>query len=206
METITVDHCVLVKLIDKDKSERQRLMAQASAELLDYCLANEIQIFMSSRVENWDAATMTDQADHDRLAVLVTKYKIKETSAGFRLGDLPVAQTGKSSLIGPRGTIFGGIDMLVDHPSACPKTQAFISVFGEDPIDRPASNTGRKLPNWIGDYDSLKGHYIAGYGIFVTLDTNVPCFDASSRERAFVELDLLIKSPEEALYLLRTRA
>ncbi|QXH77460.1 hypothetical protein [Pseudomonas salmasensis] len=96
METITVDHCVLVKLIDKDKSERQRLMAQASAELLDYCLANEIQIFMSSRVENWDAATMTDQADHDRLAALVTKYKIKETSAGFRLGDLPDAQTGKS--------------------------------------------------------------------------------------------------------------
>lgn len=206
MNTITVDHCIWVRLIDKDKSEAKGKAAQASEQLMDYCLENGVTIYFSTRVWNWDAVTMSDKADHHRLEALISQYKAQQTSAGFRLGEFADPRTGKPSLIGPRGSSFGDMDMLTDHPSVCPKTLAFKSVFGEDPIDRHPDAMGSKLPNWIGDYDALKGHYLAGHGIFVTLDASVPCFDPAHRQKAYESLGLLIQSPEDALTFLRQSA
>lgn len=203
MKSITVDHCVWVRLIDKDKSEDKRKAAQASEQLMNYCLDNEVAIYLSTRVKNWDAVEMSDEADHERLEALILKYNAQEISAGFRLGEVTDPLTYKPSLIGSRGTGFHSKDMLTDHPSVCPKTLAFKSVFGDDPIDRHPDAMGRKLPNWIGDYDALKGHYLAGHGIFVTQDVSIPCFDLKSRQKADEKLGLLIKSPEEALIFLR---
>lgn len=199
MKSITVDHCVWVKLLDEHKGEARRQSAEVPKMLLDYCLQKDITIYMSTRVWNWDAVMMSSQADHERLAELVSEYRVQETPTGFRLGDSPAGD----SIFGHRGSIFGGKDLLLDHPSECPKTQAFIKTFGPDPIEINPQNTGNKLPNWIGDYDSLKGHYLAGHDIFVTLDTNPPCFAQKTRECAAEELGLLIKSPSETLAFLK---
>lgn len=202
--SITVDHCVWVTLIDKDKSESKMQAAQESEQLLDYCLKNEIDIYLSTRIRNWDAVAMSDVADHERLEALISKYQAHETSAGFRLGDAPDPLTGNSGLVGSRGSVFGSADMLVDHFSLCRKNQAFQSIFDIDPIDRHPNAMGSKLPNWIGDYDALKGHFMAGHGVFVTLDTGVPCFDSKSRQKALKLLELRINSPQEALTFLKS--
>lgn len=202
--SITVDHCVWVRLIDRDKSEANVKAAQVVEELMDYCLENCIDVYLSTRIRNWDAVAMSNVADRQRLEALILKYRACETSAGFRLGDAPDPLTERPGLTGSRGSIFGGADMLADHPSMCPKTQAFQSVFGDDPIELHPDAMGRQLPNWIGDYDALKGHFMAGHEIFVTIDKKVPCFDPMSRQKALEVLGLQINSPEEALSCLKS--
>ena len=195
MKAITVDHCVWVKLIDKDKNEAKSEAAKPAAALLDHCLEAGIQIYASSRIKNYDARAMTGAGDQDRLDALLEKYCVKEEPSGFRLGDAnaPVL----------RGSMFGGSDVLSGPISDPDKVMAFRKLFGNDPASLPPENTGKKVHSWIADYDALLGHYCTGHDIFVTVDTKKPCFDPQSRIDAENELKILIRSPEDALALLQ---
>ncbi|GEM_PF-2233851 len=200
MTAITLDHVLLVKLIDKNKGEAKAEAARPIEELLKRCQELDSGIYLSSRIQNWDGVGMSNPRDQERLLELIALYNMRTISSGFRLGEAIPDQ----SIIGSRGSFFGGCDVLTDHPTRCAHTQAFEAVFGPDPIERDQRAVGKNLPNWIGDYDALKWHYLAfkDAGLFVTQDKRFPCFDPTHRQQAAEQLGLLIVSPEQAVIAL----
>lgn len=193
MKSITIDACVWIRLIDQYKSDRQKQKAMSSQKLIDLCRETGVTLYYSSRLWNYDVVAMSCASDHERLRELLNHYSAIEDPAGFRLGDLD------DPVIGKRGSLFGGIDTLSGADCDSGKLEAFRSVFGKDPIELHRSNTGKNLPNWIGDYDAVKNHYLNNRNIFVTIDENLPCFSSEKRKEAAEKLSLVICSPEEAI-------
>ncbi len=203
MTVATIDTCVWVHLADRDKplyASRQRNIQELPYViecLLNSCSEKGIKLRYSSRLLNYDAALM-NPADRQRIQSLLSTYEATELGSAFRLGGLGDA------IIGPRGSALDGSDVLSGPRCDPALIKGFISVFGLPPNQRPASNTGKKKPNWIGDYDALRSHYLAGFDVFVTTDTKEPCFTPEKRERAKAELGLIICSPSEALTFFET--
>ncbi|MEZ9633000.1 hypothetical protein AB4370_07880 [Vibrio cyclitrophicus] len=183
MNSITIDTCVWVKLID-GKNEEEIL------QLLEHCKKNEIPIYASSRVFSYDTTKMDDK-QNSNIRKLMDKYRVVLDQAKFRLG--------ASSLSSVHNETPGeGLSNV--HKSSL--ENKFIDVFGTDPTELNRRTTGKKLSNWIGDYDSLKHHYLNGRGLYVTYDTKI-YMAQDMRDKAQNELGLAIVAPSIALEQLK---
>ncbi|EGQ7815785.1 TPA: hypothetical protein ACPJ1X_001660 [Vibrio alginolyticus] len=178
MNSITVDTCVWVRLIDgKDEEE--------IFQLLEHCKKNKIQIYSSSRVFSFDTTKM-DNEQKSNIRKLMDEYGVVLDQAEFRLN---------ASLLGSvhDETPREGLGSI--HTSLL--EDKFIGVFGPDPKTLNPRQTGKNLSNWIGDYDSLKHHYLNHRGLYVTYDTKI-YMAQDMRDKAQNELDLTIVDPSIA--------
>ena len=184
MNSITIDTCVWVKLIDK-KNEEEII------QLLEHCQKNEIQIYSSSRVFSCDTKKM-DAEQNSHIKKLMDEYGVILDQAEFRIGMSPLTSVHSKK----PGEFTRSI-----HKSALEKK--FIDIFGKDPTELDPRQTGKKRSNWIGDYDSLKHHYLKGRGLYVTYDTKI-YMAQDQRVKAKNELGLIIVSPRIALEQLQS--
>ena len=180
--TITVDTCVWIAL----ESERER---QLICDLLNLCDRKCVQIYVSSRIMNFDSVKM-DGPSRERLMIALKLHNVKIESAPFRFG-------GINENFGSR---FGDGDFL-SSATADKDELAFEDIFGKEPMQLPREELGAKVSNWIGDYDVLKQHYLNKRDIFVTLDTKV-YFSEDKRRRAKEKLNLEIADPASAVAII----
>jgi hypothetical protein len=167
--SITIDTCTWIEILDtKDQED--------VSDLLDFCVLKKIPIHSSTRVFNIDTVKMNKE-QVSNLKEIFTNYNVIEDPAYLRLDVSPLDGV----------DYFGG---------KCDKEKEFINVFGKDPVELDKSQTGKKLSNWIGDYDALKHHYINGREIFVTNDSKI-YFSEESRSKALDQLGIIILSPKD---------
>jgi len=182
---ITIDTSVWIDLIKKTANFDQ------IDKLLKLCNEKFIQIYISSRVINYDIVEMPDD-QKEEFEKIITNYNILIDPAPFRL----------SSEKSKRGSRFGDKDFFISLATS-EEEKKFIKVFGNDPIRFPEKEVGNRLSNWIGDYDSLKQHFLNKRTIYVTFDTKL-YFSIQKRNEAKKELNIIITDPENAIKILKS--
>lgn len=177
--TVTIDTCVWISL----KVERIKPIIY---QILKCCAKKAVNIYVSNRFENYDSVEM-DTITKKLIRETMKEYSVQKESAPFRLG----------SVNNSFGSRFGDRDFLVSIKET-EKEEKFVSVFGLEPMKLSTKQTGKKISNWIGDYDALKQHYLKGRDLFITLDTKI-YFSDEKRLIAKNKLNLIILDPVMAL-------
>ncbi|EGR2426330.1 hypothetical protein FXE20_08675 [Vibrio cholerae] len=182
IKSITIDTCVWINIINKRDDDDAIL-------LLETCKKHRIKLYCSSRVFTSDTINMDDE-QLISLKEIIGKYNVQLDQANFRIGMSPLGSIFDKNETETFGSIFK-TDREVN----------FTKVFGEDPTTLPKRNIGKKISNWIGDYDSLKYHYLNFRDLYVTKDKKI-YMNEKMRKIASKDLNLVILSPIEAIKII----
>ena len=178
-KSVTIDTCVWLSVLDSKSTE--------ASVLLDACMKLGITIYVSSRVNSFDTVKMRSE-QQERLEELKRKYGAKITPAPFMFGSVYDEKI--------TGSTFGGVDFLGDLNESH-RDKEFTRIVGQHPTKNPGA-LGSKASNHIGDYDSLRQHYLSKIDAYITSDTKV-YFSEVNRRKYKDSLELIIISPEEFL-------
>jgi hypothetical protein len=136
---------------------------------------------VSNRVFEHDTERM-DECQVDQVKVVLEEHGIPINGSSFRLDF----------------SLIGGLDVL-DGPvteRTPEEIEKFQLIVGPDPSSLPPSAVGSRMPNKLGDYDSLFDHWLNRRDYFITLDGK-DYLHVNKRQGYRDELNLLVVSPEE---------
>jgi hypothetical protein len=175
MVTVTLDTCLLISLLDRKDG------FQNTIKLLEWHKDKKIEASVSNRLFEPDIVGMDKDQQEDLINIL-SKYAIVVKGNTLRL-DI--------STLGGKDLLSGPISLRSED-----EMSKFKGIVGDDPSSLPSENVGRRLPNKIGDYDSLFEHFCNKRDIFITSDKK-DYFHTNKRKDYSAKLGLIIKSPLE---------
>jgi hypothetical protein len=150
-------------------------------EILRWHSAGRLEAFVSNRVFEPDTVRMHPE-QVDQLRRTLRDYGIRVVGAVFRSTFSTLS--GKDLLSGGRRR--RSVDQMA----------RFTELVGREPVSLHPSAVGRKLPNKIGDYDSLREHYANMRDVFIPSETH-DYFHVAKRPTYERALGLCILRPAE---------
>lgn len=179
MEKITIDTGVLIVLLEKITG------FELIEKIIDWAESEKIMAFVSNRIFEPDTKKMRSEQVSE-LQEILFNAKVKTIGSLFRFGF----------------STLDGYDVLSGRKTNRKPDELikFREVVGQDPTKLNLASVGEKLPNKIGDYDSLFDHYCELRDYFITLDTKDYLHSMKIIEYQ-EKLDLKIVSPKEYVNL-----
>lgn len=180
MITATIDTNCLILVIDR-KSGYENI-----EKILNWHRIGKIIIYISNRVFEPDIIKM-DFIQQEMISKLLIDYRI-DVKGSICRHDISKLDGGD--------LLDGGFTRRNNE-----EMKKFRSIVGNDPTLLQKRKIGGKLSNKIGDYDSLLDHFCRENDVFITLDTK-DIFHNDRRKKYEEELNLVIKSPEEFIFII----